>query len=76
MNFKKPKHQVIQDASWNAYNAIQYNLMQMYSGPITNIGPMVSEAIRIGIEQALTSMINDIYTDAEFEEDINLRDKV
>ena len=75
MNFKRPKHEVASDASWRAMYAIQEQLNQINNGNIVNVGSTVTNAIRMGIEQALLSMMDDIYTDAEFEEDMGLKDK-
>jgi len=75
MNFKKPKNQVALDASWAAYNQINYQLIQINNGNIGNVGFVISEAIRVGIEEAIKSMLDDIYTDAEFEEDLGLAEK-
>jgi hypothetical protein len=38
-------------------------------------GPIISTAISNAIEQAFRVMIDNIYTDAEFEQDLTLREK-
>ena len=75
MNFKKPKEQVAQDAAWRAFNRIQSNLVQHNNGNVSGIGYNISQAISDGIKEAILSMMEDVYTDAEFEEDLGLTKK-
>ena len=75
MNFKKPREQVAKDAAHKAFNAIQSNMHQHNNGNLSGIGYSISQAVQMGIEEAIKSMIEDMYTDVEFEEDLQLRDK-
>jgi uncharacterized protein YjgD (DUF1641 family) len=75
MNFKKPKEQIASDAANRAYNKIQTNLAQMHNNSMSMMGYTVSQAISDGIREAILSMVEDTYTDQEFEQDIGLRDK-
>jgi hypothetical protein len=79
MNFKKPKQQVIEDASYAASNEISSAFSNIKSNYMyTNAGSVIDNmqyAISSGIRKAVESIVNNTYTDEEFEEDINLRDK-
>ena len=75
MNFKKPKQQLASEASWRAYNKITSNLNSLQYSNQTGFAPIIAEAVRDGIEEALNSLIENIYTDQDFEEDLTLRDK-
>lgn len=76
MNFKKPKEQVARDAANRAQAAITYNLRMQGGGNLSSVGYVVTQAITEGINVAILSMIEDVYTDVEFEEDLNLRNKL
>ena len=75
MKFKKPKEQVASDAANKAYNKIQSKLAQMHHNSMSTMGYDITQAISDGIREAILSMIEDTYTDQEFEQDIGLRDK-
>ena len=75
MNFKKPKQQVAQDAANRAQNIIMNSLSVHNNGNVGGIGYSITTAISDGIKEAILSMMDDMYTDQEFEEDIGLRDK-
>jgi len=75
MNFKKSKNQVVNDATAAAHSRISYSLQQVNNGNISNVGDVVRQAIIDAIGEAIRSLVNDTYTDQEFEEDMTLRDK-
>ena len=79
MNFKKPKQRVLDEAWIAAENMIRHTLRaQIPYGPTMNhdnMINMVTIAVAGGIREALMVVVDNIYTDAEFEEDIGLRDK-
>jgi len=79
MNFKKPKHEVINDARYaasnvisSAFNNLKYNMMNNSGqSTIDSLQYAMTDAISMAIE----SVVNNVYTDEEFEQDLNLRDK-
>jgi hypothetical protein len=79
MNFKKPKQEVIDDATNEASYVISSAFQgirngYMNNGAQSNIESM-ERAIIQGIRMAVTSLVMNTYTDLEFEEDIQLRSK-
>jgi hypothetical protein len=75
MNFKKPKEQVAADAAQAAYVKIQYQLQQINNGNVGQVGYAVTQAVADGVGAAILSMMKDMYTDQEFEEDIGIGDR-
>lgn len=85
MMFKKPKEKILQDiwtkaqaaAYSNVYN--DYNLQQIISTSLlvnqNAMSSVIANAVGFAVQAALKEMIEQIYTDAEFEEDIGLREK-
>ena len=73
MNFKKPKRQVIDDAHAAAYSIVVSNLNQLHSSPMNSLHNTLERTIANAIEAAIASLVHDIYTDEEFEQDLNLR---
>lgn len=73
MNFKKPKSEVIQDATKAAFSAIDNHMYNIQSGPINSIGNSVANMMKFAIDAAVVSLVNNVYTDEEFEKDLNLR---
>ena len=79
MNFKKPKEEVINEA-WmaaegvlqEAFNGLKHGVM--YSNTNSNIDS-IKFGISEGIRRAIESLVENTYTDQEFEEDLQLRDK-
>lgn len=77
MMFKKPKQDVIDGAHGAAMNSVYANLNSgtfVHSTPSSWAVPIQS-AIELAIRKAIESLVNDMYTDDEFEEDIGLREK-
>jgi hypothetical protein len=77
MNFKKPKEEVAADAAQRAMYTIQTQLHQLtYGGSFepSSVTYILTQAISLGIKEAMLSMMEDVYTDAEFEQDIGLKD--
>lgn len=77
MNFKKPKQEVLNKATTDAYSAINNQLSYIKYNYSDNspksIISSIEMAINEGIRAALTSIVEDIYTDEEFEKDLTLR---
>lgn len=79
MNFKRPKHEVVT----NAYEAAMRNCHLYFPDPMNTtpydsqrqIRECIQNSITMGIRAAIESLVNDTYTDEEFEEDIGLRSK-
>lgn len=78
MNFKKPKNLVADDARNAAQQAAQHTLAQLTYGGANNspygVTNIVAQAIAEGIRAGIESVIKDMYTDVEFEQDLTLRD--
>jgi len=79
MNFKKPKEVVINEA-WSAANAtISQAFDSLKYGYVNNSGSSNIDSIKFaishGIRNAIESLVENTYTDQEFEEDIQLRNK-
>lgn len=75
MMFRVNKALVAANAASTARSRIQYTMSQLNSSPMSSFSIHISQAIQEGIEAAIESLIKDIYTDAEFEEDMGLRNK-
>ena len=78
MNFKKPKDDVLNEARLQA--DVSFANMLRSSLPCGNFDrdsviSAVGQAVSWAMHDALKSLIDNIYTDADFEEDMNLRDK-
>ena len=80
MNFKKPKEQVIRDAETaanirlsNAMGDIKYNIS--IKPEHLQILDQLQWSIATAIGTAIRSVVDDMYTDQDFEEDMTLRDK-
>lgn len=78
MNFKKPKDDVLNEARLQA--DVSFANMLRSSLPYGNFDrdsviSAVGQAVSWAMHDALKSLIDNIYTDADFEEDMNLRDK-
>lgn len=77
MNFKKPKQLVADDARNAAERAAHSTLAQLTYGGANNspygVTSIVAQAIAEGLRAGIESVIKDMYTDAEFEEDLTLR---
>jgi hypothetical protein len=73
MNFKKPIEQVAQDAAYEAFNKASSMIGNTAYTPPGQLGQNISMAIQEGVKAALLSMMQQVYTDAQFEEDIKLR---
>jgi hypothetical protein len=73
MNFNKPKHQVINDAHIRAMEAVNYNMNQLAFTQTGSVKDVVGRAISDGIRAAIDSLVNDTYTDEQFEQDIGLK---
>lgn len=75
MNFKKSK-QDLGDAIYNAVSGEVYSrLSALHGQPMTGLGPVIAEAIACGARKAVEILMENTYTDQEFEEDIGLREK-
>lgn len=72
MNFKKPKEELLSEIRNRASYSVSQTVLTL-SGH--DAGPVISNAIANAVEQAFRVMIDNVYTDAEFEEDLQLRNK-
>lgn len=79
MNFKKSKEEVINNAQWAAKDALQNAITNIkfngYNNSQINVLDTLEAGIAHAIGQAIRSIVEDTYTDQEFEEDLMLRDK-
>lgn len=79
MMLKKPKQQVLDEIYNAAESKIRYNLQNnLGAGLQMNVGSVtyaIQQAIADAVREGFSVMIDNIYTDAEFEEDIGLREK-
>ena len=77
MNYKKSKNEVINEA-WAAANSSLYSdFYNLKNGLMNNSNnsnlDQIQQAISQGIEAAIRSLVENTYTDQEFEEDLSLR---
>lgn len=77
MNFKKTKAEVINDAFCAAdshlmsgFNSLKHQLG--YNSPIDNLD-QIKMVVSASISAAITSLVENIYTDEEFEKDLTLK---
>ena len=79
MNFKKPKQQVIDEAAYAASGQIYHAIGNIKNGYMNEAPNSMLDQLAWGIEAAVRSAVKSIventYTDQEFEEDLNLKDK-
>ena len=79
MNFKKPKHQVIDEAMGAASSSMYQTISDIkYNGQSHTLGSNLDRlgaGINVAIASAVRSLVENMYTDQEFEEDLTLRDK-
>lgn len=78
MNFKKPKHAVLSDARYRAQSMFKSHLQNNMPHLDFNRSGMIdaiTQAFSYAMADALESFMDNIYTDAEFEEDLTLRPK-
>jgi hypothetical protein len=74
MNFKKPKEELLQAIRDSALSATY--LSDIHNYPINSMGDMIQRSIANAVVAGFRTMIENTYTDQEFEQDIGLRDKV
>jgi hypothetical protein len=75
MNFKKPKIDVINEAQTAAMGAMFNQLNMIKNGSVSSVAESIGYMVTYAIDAAIVSLVNNIYTDQEFEEDLTLRDK-
>lgn len=73
MNFRRPKNEVISNANIAAMNAIQIRFNNLQYSQMSTVKDTVAYAMSEGIRAAIESLVNDTYTDEEFESDIGLK---
>ena len=77
MNFKKSKEEVITDANVAAIGAIASYLGSISCDPGSYSQKAIVQnmqvALQEGIHEAIKSLVNNTYTDADFERDLTLR---
>ena len=84
MNFKTSKNQVVDNATHRAEyimrrmtEEMRHNRYDPYGGggsAYGNLGRM-EHMVVLAIREAIMSVVDDIYTDEEFEQDLGLTDK-
>lgn len=73
MNFKKPKGQVIHEANAAAFEVVRHRINTIrYSSPASGLDAM-GDMMVFAIDAAIVSIVNNMYTDDEFESDIGLK---
>jgi hypothetical protein len=78
MNFKKPKHQLLEEARQAAESQVRNTLTSGLPGMTMDsysVSGVFARAISMGISEAVRVVIDNTYTDQEFEEDMDLRSK-
>jgi hypothetical protein len=82
MNFKKPKDEVVNDIYYRVESALRYTLesQSAYRYPGYGRSPRdhdeaMVRAITVAITEAMRTLVDNVYTDAEFEEDLGLTKK-
>ena len=73
MNFNRSKDEVITRANIKACDAVYGVLNNLQYSQIGSVQQTVALAITEGIRVAIESLVNDTYTDEEFEKDIGLK---
>jgi hypothetical protein len=72
MNYTKPKEKVLDEIRVNAFTAVSRNMGNLGNAPMTSVAYMIQSAITEGIVEAFKTMMNNTYTDQQFEEDTKL----
>ena len=72
MRFKKDKEQVLYDAMIEAEHAANAVTSQISYSSVDSIQNLISQAIARGIMAGLRSLLNNQYTEEDFEKDIGL----
>lgn len=72
MNFKKSKQEVITDANIAAMNRVSAELSSYNYSQINSVQHTIERAITSGIEAAIRSLVDNIYTNDDFEKDLKL----
>jgi len=85
MNFKKPKKDVVNEVYYRVDSSLRSSFYSSMgpNGPFGMYGPgnqgpvleALMYAMTAAITEAVSTVIENTYTDAEFEEDIGLKDK-
>lgn len=77
MNFKKSPQEIYEEILWRAQDAIHNSFYSIdpygYSQPGPNMHHL-TYAMSQGIAEAFKVMMENTYTDADFEKDIGLKD--
>ena len=76
MNFRKPKQDVINEAFFAAQTELNNKFYQLKNGYVDNSTTSnldhIQNAVAMSIEAAIRSLVENTYTDQEFEEDLTL----
>lgn len=72
MMFKKPKDQLLGDIYNNCHHTVHSQLYSHY-GEVGLNAEILSSTIAMAIEEAFRTMIENQYTDDDFEKDIGLK---
>ena len=76
MNFRKPKQDVINEAFFAAQTELNNKFYQLKNNYVDNSTTTnldcIQSAVAMSIEAAIRSLVENTYTDQEFEEDLTL----
>jgi len=72
MNYTKSKEQLLSEIRVNAYSAISIHMGNLNSTPHGSIHNAIMSAITEGIVEAFETLIENTYTDQQFEQDLKL----
>lgn len=70
MNYTKPKEQLISEVYSRVYGVASSNMYNLQGQPLGNA---ISSAIAAGIQEAVRTLLENTYTDQQFEEDIGFK---
>ena len=68
MNYTKPKEQLLNEIHSNVHSAISYMFNSSNFG--SSVSMTIQDAICDGIKEAFRTMMENTYTDQQFEEDL------
>jgi hypothetical protein len=75
MNFKKSRDELGRLINAEVNTAVYSRLNSLAGQPMTSLGYIIAEAVAYGTQRAVEILMENTYTDQEFEEDIGLKEK-
>jgi hypothetical protein len=73
MNYIKSRDEVLKEVKDRVYLTISYNMTNVHNQSMSNIGYTIQNAIADGITEGIKVLMENTYTDQQFEQDIKLR---